>query len=100
MYKNSKWAEELISLQREDGSWGNFHTASSSSKPPLTTESALRRLKILGYTIDDAPIQKAVEYMLACMKGQAAIPDRREKTHNWNIFTEMMLATRIREFTC
>lgn len=100
MYKNSKWAEELISLQREDGSWGNFHTASSSSKPPLTTESALRRLKILGYTIDDAPIQKAVEYMLACMKGQDAIPDRREKTHNWNIFTEMMLATRIREFTC
>jgi hypothetical protein len=99
LYKTSKWAREILDLQQKDGSWGYFHTASSASKPPLTTESALRRLKILGYTIDDAPIHKAVEYMLACMKGQKAIPDRREKTHNWNIFTEMMLATWIREFT-
>lgn len=99
LYKNSKWALEILALQQEDGSWGYFHTMSSSGRTPHTTESALRRLKILGYTIEDEPIQKAVEYMLACMKGQKAIPDRREKTHNWNIFTEMVLATWIREFT-
>lgn len=99
LYKNSKWAHEILALQKADGSWGCFHTACGASNSSFTTEQALRRLKILGYTIDDAPIQKAVEYMLTCMKGHKAIPDRREKTHNWNIFTEMMLATWIREFT-
>jgi hypothetical protein len=99
LYKNSKWAGKILELQREDGSWGYFHTASGASKSTFTTEDALRRLKILGYTIDDVPIRKAVEYMIACMKGNKTIPDRREKTHNWNIFTELMLATWIREFT-
>jgi len=24
-YKNSKWAHEIIALQKDDGSWGYFH---------------------------------------------------------------------------
>ena len=61
-YKNGKIAQEIVLLQKEDGTWGNeFHSlAIPSNKAPLTTEQALRRLKYLGFTIEDEPIRKAV----------------------------------------
>jgi ribosomal-protein-alanine N-acetyltransferase len=99
MYKNSKWSKEIIALQNEDGLWGYFHTLSDPSKNPITTEQALRRLQILGYTIDDACIQKTVQYMHDCLIGKKDMPDRREKTHDWDIFTQLMLSTWIRRFT-
>jgi len=99
MYKDSKWAKEIISLQNKDGSWGYFHTLSEPNKNPITTEQALRRLEILGYTIYDDCIQKSVEYMVKCLEGKMQTPDRREKTHNWDLFTDLMLSTWIRKFT-
>ena len=99
MYKESKWASELLRLQGQDGSWGNFHSLSDPKKQASTTEQALRRLRILGYTIEDEPIQRAVRYMRACLSGRNQIPDRREKTHDWDVFTELILATWIRTFT-
>ena len=50
MYKESKWAKEILSLQKGDGSWGsNFHSLSiPTRKYPLTTEQALRRLAIVA----------------------------------------------------
>lgn len=99
-YRNSKWASEIIGLQKDDGSWGYFHTLSNPSKRnPITTEQAIRRLEILGYTINDEPIIKAVSYMQDCLTGKKEIPDRREKLHNWDIFTAIMLSTWIRRFT-
>lgn len=98
-YKDSKWASEIIELQKDDGSWGYFHTLSNPSKRnPITTEQAIRRLEILGYTINDKPIIKAVSYMQDCLTGKKTIPDRREKIHNWDIFTALMLSTWIRRF--
>ena len=99
MYKESKWASEILSLQNDDGAWGFFHTLSEPGKYPLTTEQALRRLSILGYTIDDEPIQKAVSYMSDCLTGKKQIPDRHEKLHDWDIFTTLMLSTWVRRFT-
>ncbi len=99
LYKDTKWAKGIIALQDTEGAWGHFHTLSASSKSPISTEQALRRLYILGYTINDISIQKSVEYMIDCLRGKKAIPDRREKTHNWDIFTELMLSTWIRKFT-
>lgn len=99
-YRNSKWASEIIGLQKDDGSWGYFHTLSNPSKRnPITTEQAIRRLEILGYTINDEPIIKAVSHMQDCLTGKKEIPDRREKLHNWDIFTAIMLSTWIRRFT-
>ncbi|TAH64929.1 MAG: hypothetical protein EWM47_11745 [Anaerolineaceae bacterium] len=98
MYKNSRWAKEIISLQKKDGSWGYFHTLSEPNKYPITTEQAIRRLQILGYTIDDPCIQKAIQYMHECLTGKKETPDRREKTHDWDIFTQLMLSTWIRRF--
>ena len=101
-YKNGKWAKEIIGSQNEDGSWGRiFHTLSNPvSKQPLTTEQALRRLEILGFTIDDKPIKKAVKYMENCLAGKMNIPDREEKTHRpWKKYIELMLSAWIRIFT-
>lgn len=64
----------------------------------ITTEMALRRLQNLGFTMQDQCIQRAVAYMDACLRGERSIPDPREKTHDWDAFTQMMLATWIRRF--
>lgn len=99
MYKNTKGAKEIISLQDEEGKWGYFHTLFADSKSSYTTEKALKRLEKLGYTIEDAYIQKAVSYMNDCLTGVKEIPDKREKLHDWDIFTSLLLATWIRRFT-
>lgn len=99
MYKDGKWAKKVISLQKKDGSWGYYHSLSEPNKYPMTTEQALRRLSILGYTSDDEVIKKALNYLNDCLVGKKQIPDRREKLHNWDIYTELMLSTWIRHFT-
>ena len=99
MHKDGKWAKHIISLQESDGKWGWFHSLSQFYNSPITTEQALRRLERLGYTIEDECIQKTVNYMNDCLIGKNDIPDRKEKLHNWDIFTSMILATWIRRFT-
>lgn len=99
MHKDGKWAKQIIALQESDGKWGCFHSLSQSYNSTITTEQALRRLERLGYTIEDDCIQKAVSYMNDCLVGKNVIPDRKEKVHDWNVFTSMILATWIRRFT-
>ena len=99
MHKDGKWAKQIISLQDSEGKWGIFHSLSQPTTNNITTEQALRRLERLGYTIEDECIQKAVSYMNDCLIGKKCIPDYREKVHDWNIFTSLMLSTWIRRFT-
>jgi len=99
MYKNGKWARQLIGLQHPDGSWGRFHSMNTKDGSCVTTEQALRRLRILGFTMEDECIRRAVDYMSDCLCGRNEIPDPREKLHDWDIFTALMLSARIREFT-
>lgn len=99
MHKDGKWAGKLINLQQTDGSWGRFHSMATYSDAPVTTEQALSRLRRLGCTIEDDCIRRAVDYMNDCLCGRNEIPDPREKLHNWDLFTALMLSARIREFT-
>jgi len=98
-YKNGKWAKKLIDMQLDDGSWGYFHTLYSDRILPITTEQALRRLEILGFTSDDKPIKKTLKYMHNCLTGKIQFPDRVEKFANWHIGKEFLLATWIKIFT-
>ena len=99
-YKNTKWATDILKLQKEDGTWGNqFHSLALPSNPyPLTTEQALRRLKGLGYTLENEPIQRAVNYMVSCLRGERKMDDCSEKRHDWALFTKLMLSTWVRQF--
>jgi hypothetical protein len=99
-HKDGKFAQDIINLQNDDGTWGNaFHSLSQSNKRyQLTTEQALRRLKVLGFTINDAPIRKAVDCMTSCLQGERKIDNYWEKTHNWELFTQLMLSTWVRIF--
>ena len=99
MHEDVKWAKQIVSLQDSEGKWGIFHSLSQPNNLTITTEQALRRLERLGYTIEDECIQKAVSYMNDCLVGKKNIPDYREKVHDWNIFTSLMLSTWIRRFT-
>jgi integrase len=95
----SKWIKQIIGLQHEDGSWGYFHTLSRPANTrSITTEQALRRLRILGLTKDDEPINKALNYMRGILLGKIQPPDRREKVLNWDAFEAHMTAAWIRLF--
>lgn len=99
-HKTGKIAEQIIALQNEDGTWGNeFHSLSgTNNKKPLTTEQALRRLKLLGFMINDEPIRRAVDCMVACLNGERKIDNYREKTRDWDLFTKLMLSTWVKIF--
>jgi hypothetical protein len=98
-YRNGKWAKIIIDMQLDDGSWGYFHTIYKDSKLPISTEQALRRLEILGFTSDDKPIKKALKYMHNCLIGKTQYPDRVEKFANWHIGTEFLLSAWIKIFS-
>lgn len=100
-FKDGKWAQRILEMQNPDGTWGSqFHTLSMPDRRQglITTEQALRRLKILGFTIEDEPIKRAVDCMCACLRGERKIDDYWEKGHDWALFTRMMLSTWVREF--
>lgn len=99
MYRKGKWAQAIIALQEEDGKWGCFHSLSRSYGASMTTEQALRRLQRLGFTMEDECIRRAVSYLSDCLAGEKEIPDYREKFHDWDVFTRLMLSVWIRRFT-
>ena len=82
-HKNGKWANQILEACHDDGMWGNFHTMSRPvTGRPITTEQALRRLYILGYTIEDEVIQRVVDRMVLCVKGEQKIDGYYEKKHD------------------
>ena len=98
MYKEGKWAKQLLAMQKADGSWGWFHSLSQMSDMPVTTEQALRRLEGLGFTAEDECIRRAVDYMTDCLCGRCVIPDRAEKVSDWQVVSSLFLATWLRRF--
>ena len=99
-YKRGKWATRIIGLQRDDGSWGHFHTlAMPTSGKAIATEQAINRLRRLGFAKDDEPIEKVLAYMHNCLADISRMPEPREKRMDGDIFIELMLAAWIRKFT-
>jgi hypothetical protein len=98
-YKNGKWANKIIDLQQKNGSWGYFHSLSKPTKQqPMTTEQALRRLEILGYDLNDKPIQNALKYLNNCLKDHNNIPDHYEVGSDWRSYLDLMISTWIKRF--
>lgn len=98
-YKDGKWAGKILDSRNDEGMWGNFHTLSQPvGNRPITTEQAIRRLRILGFTKEDAVIQTVLERMCLCVRGKRKIDDYYEKTHDWALFEKLMLSAWIRLF--
>ena len=94
-----RWAQELIALQQPDGTWpGGFHGLAQPGKAPPTTEQALRRLHILGFTLADAPVRRCVDVLAACLGGERKIDAYWEQGIDWAMFEPLMLAAWIRLF--
>ena len=97
-YRNGKWANQIISMQHPDGSWGYFHTLRGDSDTPMTAEMALLRLELLGYTAEDKCIKRAITHMETLLhKGE--LPEGKEKTSDFETFVDLIVAARIRRFT-
>lgn len=95
---NNKWIQQILALQKADGSWGHFHALSRpTNKQPLTTEQALRRLLILGMTKDDEPIARALAYMEHNLLQQHPTVFY-EKKHDSKTYGDLMLAAWIHLF--
>ena len=97
-YRNRKWANQIISMQHSDGSWGCFHTLRVGSDTPMTTEMALLRLELLGYTAEDECIKKAITHMETLLH-TGELPEGKEKTSDFETFVDLIVAVRIRRFT-
>ena len=94
----NRWVHEILELQHDDGSWGCFHTLSQPARQqPITTEQALRRLRILGLSKEDEPIRRAIGYMERCL-AQPVSPVFNEKIHDAKIFSDLMLSAWLRLF--
>lgn len=89
----TKWVNDIIKLQWDDGSWGRFHSMSTLSKMQITTERALRRLLILGLDKADRSIYKALTYMKKYLNRDIDLRDRKEKKHDWDLLTRLFVAT-------
>lgn len=89
----TKLVKEIVDLQWEDGSWGQFHSMSQLSNSVVTTEYAVRRLLILGLDKNDEPIRKAFEYMEKYLLRELDLRDRKEKKHDWDLLTRLFVAT-------
>lgn len=96
----SKWVQEILALQHDDGGFGYFHSLANPAKQrPLTTEQALRRLLVLGLDIGDEPVRRIAGYLEKALKGQIKTPDRVEKLHTWPIYMPLMLAAWLRRLS-
>ncbi|MFW6311507.1 MAG: hypothetical protein ACOC1K_04650, partial [Nanoarchaeota archaeon] len=87
---------EIINEQWDDGSWGNFHSMAELRHKPITTEQAIRRLIALGLDKEDEVIHKALTYMELYLLGELDLRDHKEKKHDWDLYSKLIVATWIR----
>lgn len=98
-HRTGKWAAAILAAPEADGTWGaGFHSMAQPTQAPLTTEQALRRLHVLGFTIEDEPIRRCVDTMAACLRGERKIDAYWEKGFDWAMYEPLMLAAWIRRF--
>ncbi len=76
----SQQVQALIQEQRNDGSWGPFHSRDSRLKQRIpTTEAGVERALALGLDPTHPILQKTATYILSVLKSETRFPDRYEK---------------------
>lgn len=91
---HSRQVRLLKEEQREDGSWGAFHSRPSSSKQSIaTTEFAVERAVCLGLDRDHPILARASDHILSIMRGKVRFPDYQEKNDRWPTGMRLFLAS-------
>jgi hypothetical protein len=84
---------QLVTDQREDGSWGRFHSRDSRVNQAIpTTEIGVYRALSLGLEADHPILYRASSYILDVMQGKHEFPDRVEKNDDWPTGERLFLA--------
>lgn len=79
----SQWVLELKNEQREDGSWGRFHSAMKTKRKILTTEAAVERGLALGLEASDSIFHTTINYLSRLLDGSIDFPDPQERNNRW-----------------
>lgn len=88
----SRWVRELRSGQKEDGSWGRFHSATKSGGMIATTEAAVERGLALGLVASDPVFQTTIDYLTRLLAGEVEFPDPPERNNRWTTGTQLFAA--------
>lgn len=89
----NKHVTKITNVQWDDGSWGRFHSMSTTTSDMATTEKAIRRLQNLGLDLNDEPIKKVINYMESYMRKEIELIDYNEKKHDWSLLTRLFVST-------
>ena len=88
----SRWVRELANEQKEDGSWGRFHSAVKCKGKIVTTKAAVERGLALGLEASDPIFQAAMNYLTHLLVGKVAFPDPPERNNRWATGTQLFAA--------
>lgn len=88
----SRWILELANEQREDGSWGRFHSAMKCKGKIVTTEAAAERGLALGLEASDTVFKAAIGYLTHLLEGKVEFPDPAERNNRWKTGTQLFAA--------
>lgn len=89
----SRWVLELKREQREDGSWGRFHSAMKSKGKVVTTEAAVERGLALGLEASDPAFRATIDYLSRLLEGSVGFPDPPERNDRWATGTKLFAAS-------
>ncbi len=79
----SRWVLNLRNEQREDGSWGRFHSATKTRGKIGTTEAAVERGLALGLEASDPIFRSTISYLSRLLEGLIDFPDPLERNNRW-----------------
>jgi len=89
----SRWVLELKHEQREDGSWGRFHSMGVKAKGKIkTTEVGVRRGLALGLDAADPIFRDTVRYLTRLIQGSTDFPDPPERNDRWPTGKQLFVA--------
>ena len=92
--ERNHWVIELTAEQRNDGSWGAFHSRDTRAKQKvLITEMGVERAINLGLDTAHPILKNAAIYIRRLLGGSLPFPDRHEKNDRWNTGQRLFTAS-------
>ena len=84
---------ELKNEQKEDGSWGRFHSAIRTKGRIETTEAAVERGLALGLEASDPVFRITISYLSSLLEGSIDFPDPPERNNRWATGKQLFAAS-------